>query len=164
MAARGEGGDVCSSPAGSGAGLAEGRNRDEYDAAFDATHGVEGEAQIIALSGREVLDDDVCLFDHVLEEAKSGRRLDIEGSAALVRAEIQPEGAGTAMRAIGGEGPDAARGMAGWRLEGDDIGAEFGEEFRAEGAGDARRKIEDAEVGEGGCFAHGGANRTGSKR
>jgi len=53
----------------------------------------------------------------VLEEAKSGRRLDIEGSAALVRAEIQPEGAGTAMRAIGGEGPDAARGMAGRRLE-----------------------------------------------
>jgi len=77
LAAGGEGSEVRGLPSGSEAGLTEGGDGDEHNAAYDATQFVEADTEFIDLCRGEVLDDDVGFFDHGAEQLKAGRRLDV---------------------------------------------------------------------------------------
>ena len=67
LAARGERNKVRCLAAGTGAGLTEGRDRDEHDTPYDSTQRIEAQAEFVDHSRRIVFDDEIRLFDHALE-------------------------------------------------------------------------------------------------
>jgi hypothetical protein len=107
---------------------------------------VPAEPQLLDSAGRHVLDEDVRLLRHFLDEREAARRLQVHRHRLLVGVvDHEIIGVRPGFRA-GAE--DAAR-LAAFRvLDLDHLGAELGQDLGAGGAGLELRQIEHADAGE----------------
>ena len=104
------------------------------------------EPQPLDRAGREVLDEDIGLLRHRLDELYAARRFQVERHRLLVGIvdhEIVGVGAG-----LGAASENPARLATHRVLDFDDLGAEQGQDFGAGWAGLELREVEDAYAGE----------------
>jgi hypothetical protein len=117
-------------------------------ARVEALQRLPAEAEAVHGPGAEVLDDHVGLAQEIVEQRAAARVLQVEREALLVRVEEEEAPAVDA-------GPVAQReavGLAGERLDLDDLGAQPREELRAGRAGLVLAEVDDADAVEG--FGH----------
>ena len=108
------------------------------------------EAELLHQAGREVLDHDVGLLDHLQEERPAVGVFQVDRHAALVRVEDQEEHRVEPRHFR----PVAARLLAAGRLDLEHVGAQPAEELGAGGAGFELGEVEDPHAGQR-AFGHG---------
>ena len=123
--------------------LAEALDLRVDDSGIDLPHDVAAEAQPLDGAGREVLDHDVGLLQHLGEDLATARAAEVQRDAALVRVE-QHEVVRIHARLVGRRSPPlvAAAGI----LDLDDVRAQPRERLGARGSGLELRQIEDLHV------------------
>jgi hypothetical protein len=108
------------------------------------------EPEGLELPGRTILDEDVGVRHQLFEEPPSRRGLQVQGDGPLARVQIEEERAAFAIRNVVRERAAIARRITlVWSLQLDDVGAEVGEQLRAEGGGHHPAELDDGEPGEG---------------
>ena len=132
-------------PPGVRAVLAEPRDARDDEPRVAGVQHVGAEPELLQPPGPEVLDEHRCVGDEAEQDVAVGVVLEVEDDRALAAVgELEPQPLAVALVAP----RHRAQAVAVGALDLDHVGAEVGEVAGAVGAGDHRRQVEHADVGE----------------
>ena len=131
-----------------GPGIAEAADRRVDEPRVPHAQPLVADAETVHHADAGVLHHGVGPVDEAEEDVPVGGRAQVEHHRALVPIDAREVASVVAALAIGGKGRQRAAHVALRRLDLHHVGAEVGEQHRAEGPREGLRQVEDAEVGE----------------